>query len=583
MYLKIFLSIIIFCVVIWKIDRLIGTTYGYADEVGYWGTAASIVGKDWSGIMSNISYYSFVYALFLVPIMICPASPEIHYQMAIVLNAIILVAVFWLACCVTHKLMKKKQDIKIMIVCFAATMYPTYIFYSKNTSGEILYLFFAWCAVWACVEYINNQNIPWLLIFIAIAFLNFAAHMRSISIVCASIIVILVINLIKRRYSHIFICLGQAICLTSIFLFLKQFVQSAYYGNNDKLANNDIAGQKGKLSYLFSSDGIEDFFHMVLGRSFYLSNATFLLLTIAVIFSLLYIYRIYSKEKMTKTEAESKNSIVLLWLLMCLFFSVAVSALFFQSSDENIYYLFYGRYTDYLVMPFLIIGMFVVEKILTTKMLIFVSYIHFIICKYMYVYMIKKGIIRNSVYPNIAGNAGLLSLFEEVDDPLRATLVAGFIAIVVLVLIYCIQNVIKEKNNCVNVIAIVVMTIWGYSAFEYVEYSILSEKIQALQKSYVETADIIDEKNTNKGDVLFISDGDWHCARISHYLQFKIPNTCLKYYLTIDTDYTDIEWEKYQCIILGTYMEYDNFVLSKVDALYNEIYSNQELVVYCLK
>ena len=54
--------IILFMIQIVFLEQYNGTIF--ADELGYWGTAAFINNKNWSYVLSQISYYSYIWIDF---------------------------------------------------------------------------------------------------------------------------------------------------------------------------------------------------------------------------------------------------------------------------------------------------------------------------------------------------------------------------------------------------------------------------------------------------------------------------------------------------------------------------------------
>ncbi|MCD8338565.1 MAG: hypothetical protein LUD18_15105, partial [Lachnospiraceae bacterium] len=66
------LVMLITAVALFQIDKALGVTWGYADEISYWGTAAMLTGKDWSDFMSYSRYYYFIYGLLLIPVISLP-------------------------------------------------------------------------------------------------------------------------------------------------------------------------------------------------------------------------------------------------------------------------------------------------------------------------------------------------------------------------------------------------------------------------------------------------------------------------------------------------------------------------------
>ena len=50
------------------------------DEFGYWAQAAAMTGRDWSGTVSQFSWYSFGYGLLMFPFMAVIQDPTTIHQ-----------------------------------------------------------------------------------------------------------------------------------------------------------------------------------------------------------------------------------------------------------------------------------------------------------------------------------------------------------------------------------------------------------------------------------------------------------------------------------------------------------------------
>lgn len=86
--------------------------YGFSlfpDEFGYWASAARLVGYDWSEVSSLGSYYSFGYSLILAPILCIFRDALWAYRAAVTVNAILLVASFFLMNHILERLLPNLQ------------------------------------------------------------------------------------------------------------------------------------------------------------------------------------------------------------------------------------------------------------------------------------------------------------------------------------------------------------------------------------------------------------------------------------------------------------------------------------------
>ncbi|MBR4983246.1 MAG: hypothetical protein IKY94_11875 [Lachnospiraceae bacterium] len=575
--LKIVYSILIIICILYKIIYARGTTYGFADEVGYWGTAATFAGYDWSGVMSNISYYSFIYAFLLTPILKLNIQPIGAYQLGLLLNLLMLVVVFYISCYVMETMLNEIPNYLIITACFTATLYPAYIFYSQNTSGEILYLLLYWIAIYTLIQYISNSSTINVILFIVVIVLNFAAHMRSISILLAGIGAIIIINMLKKKKSHLLIMLVTIPVLLYIFFVYKNHIQDRIYLQNEFISHNDISGQISRSAIFFTVEGIKSIINMILGRMFYLTNATLFLIVLGVI--VVGVSLIYTKIDNRNILIKRKYTIVALFMIVSTIMSICVSAAFVQSPGNHIHYLYYGRYTEYTIMPLIILGLLSFKGLYEEKKYFLIAIIDIITCRYLYLYMKKNGVESDAVHPNTSGTAGILSFVDNIGECEKATFLLVLITLVIICMCVLIRNIRKKVLSHV-VIMWLIASIWMLASYKYIGLSIHSEEILGLHQEYEETAKIIKENNVNKNDVAMIYDGNWRGARISHYLQFKIPNINLYHLLTSDDLVLIKENNEFKYLILGTYLMNETNLINNIENEYSIIYSNNQLRIY---
>lgn len=87
-------TILIICLM--NVYRLYGAVI-VPDEVGFWASGALFNGENWSDSLTTSSYYGWGYGLILGLILKLNVPPVISYRIAIVINALMLVACYFVA------------------------------------------------------------------------------------------------------------------------------------------------------------------------------------------------------------------------------------------------------------------------------------------------------------------------------------------------------------------------------------------------------------------------------------------------------------------------------------------------------
>lgn len=327
------------------------------DEYGYWGNAAYLAGLNWADTVSKIPYYSYGYSLLLVPLFWIFKSTMNMYRAAIVLNGIMLSISFLLCYDIAKKLMFNVNKYILMSISFLISIYPTYIVYSNIAWSECLLVLNCWILTWCFVGLNNKSNIKK---FILIGFLSgytYTVHQRSLGILVASIIVILLMKIFNKINIKQFLSVVIPFILIIIgSYYLKNNIQNNLWVNG--ISHNDYSDQIQKLNKIFTLNGLSSAFKEVIGQLFYLGIASYLIFYLGL-------YELINKigktiinsfrNKSSITINDDNNFFVYLFLITALILSISISIIF-MINPTRLDEIIYGRYTEMIIGPVLLVG-----------------------------------------------------------------------------------------------------------------------------------------------------------------------------------------------------------------------------------
>lgn len=220
------------------------------DEYGVWVDVAYLAGLDWSGITSISTYYSFVYSFLLVPLFWFVKEPVAMYRVAILMNALMYVASYWISVKFARKFFKEEHPYVVEIICFVAVFYASNLFYVNMGWAESLLVLMFWVLLYTIYRYFETDK-WWLAILVSIeAVYMYMIHMRTLGVVIAVILSLLIYEVSKKKINWknalLFI-----LCTVAMFLIateIKQLlIDNLYCWNNNRIASvNDYSGQAGK-------------------------------------------------------------------------------------------------------------------------------------------------------------------------------------------------------------------------------------------------------------------------------------------------------------------------------------------------
>lgn len=349
--------IVIFMINIININKL-GVFSILYDEFGYWSNAAYLAGYDWSNATSYISYYSYGYSILLLPLFWIFDNPIYMYRTAIVINAILVSVNYFICYDISKKLAKNVDKYILMCISFVVSMYPSYIIQTNVAWSEILLVTIFWLITWFFVD-LNNKSA--LSKFVLLGFLSiyiYIVHQRAIGICMSSIIVILLMKLFKRINNKQFLAFISIILVMSFaHSFIKNDIQINNYLSSDTIANNDFAGQIDKIKKIFTFNGLINLINILLGQIFYIGTTSFLLCYVGIYEILNKIKNFFalSKQKSIQVIYNDGNIFLFVFLIIASFSTLIISAIF-MSNPSRIDQIIYGRYTETIIGPLILIG-----------------------------------------------------------------------------------------------------------------------------------------------------------------------------------------------------------------------------------
>lgn len=346
---------IIFGIFQYGIHKICGFTL-IPDEFGYWASAANAVGYDWSSVASLGSYYSFGYSFLLIPILKLFHGGTIAYRAAVAVNMLFVCGSLFLLLGILKRVFPKMNRVKSVLVSGIAVLYPSWIFYMQMTMTEALLMFLFILITYLFTSLMAKPKIvTTVLLSVALAYI-YCVHMRTVGILIACVITFFVWSVVERPgVKTILIFFGLLLLFFVFAAVLKKSTISSVFSEADisVLSGNDYGGQWEKLRQIVTIRGMKQFLKEAAAKIFYLGLASFGIfywgigLAIKKSISLI--------KKCLKKEKGETNEWVLLFLALSAFGEVLISSVYmYQGSAIDT--LIYGRYDEFLVPVFLVIG-----------------------------------------------------------------------------------------------------------------------------------------------------------------------------------------------------------------------------------
>ena len=358
---QIFIILIIICIFQYGIEKIYGFTL-YPDEFGYWASAANAAGYDWSEVASMGSYYSFGYSLILTPILKLFLSGVAAYRAAIAVNMLLMCISIFLLRRMAIELFPELNGAKRVFICGAAALYPSWIFYMQMTMAEALLCFLFVLVSYLFLYFIRKPGmVTTVSLAVALVYI-YCVHMRTVGVVVACVITCLLWGCTAgKNKKQIFILIMILIIAGLAASILKKatIFEIYTYAEQDTLATNDYGSQFDKLEEIFTVQGSIRLLEGIVGKIFYLGNASFGLIYWAIGWCTW--VSISLGKKLLKKEEASLSHWFGLFLLLASMGEILISSIYMLRAG-SIDGLIYGRYNELIVPMMILVGITAMER-----------------------------------------------------------------------------------------------------------------------------------------------------------------------------------------------------------------------------
>lgn len=502
--LKFVCGLIIFETVIWNLSELNQISV-INDEFGYWGTAAYFAGYDWTGLSGTSPYYGYGVGIIYFLLFKIFNNPVTMYKAAIVLNAAMLAGAFYISLICAKKIFPNISGYFRILFCFLISFYPNTLVQSQYAWTEtVLYVWF-WGMFLLVLSIGEKVNFQKLLLFAIGLVYGLMVHQRTLGVFCAGVLVIFIFFVLgKCNKKQFFLFLLSIIFGVFVYLSIKNYLNDNFWKtlSYEMASRNNFSGQLSIIERIFSAEGIKDFILGVFGKSFYL-----IISTVCIILPFLY-YSFNLGIKFIKKYILNKNIILSDSIWANIFLLLGFGATFLISAI-SMYYIgsradnyFYGRYTEFLIGPILMIGLFVVYQTKERWILFGTSVGIITIISYIVNHVLNTNEFTQFYITNCAGIGNYFSDLSYIDNATYALLIK---VIIIFFTIIVLLNYCKYKK-CAYFLSgcIIVLGMW-YPAIDYNNQNtyLLQE---VFSKNTSDVAETIHENISNDENIYYVVD-----------------------------------------------------------------------------
>lgn len=481
-------GLIIFGTVIWNLSELLQISV-INDEFGYWGIAAYFSGYDWTGLSGTSPYYGYGVGMIYFLLFKIFKDSVMMYKAAIVLNAVMLVTAFYISLVCAKKLFPHASEYLRILFCFFISFYPNTLVQSQYAWTEtILYIWF-W-GMFLLVILIGESASYQKMLFFALGLVyGLMVHQRTLGIFCAGILVIFILMILgKCNKKQFFFFMITIILGFLVYLSIKKYLNDNFWKtiSYEMASRNNFSGQLSIIQRIFTPEGIKDFVLGVFGKSFYLIISTVCIILPFLFYSFNLGIRFIKKYVLNKNESIPDSIWATLFLLLgfgATFLISAISMFYIGTRADN---YFYGRYTEFLIGPILMVGIFILYQTKEKWTLFGISIGIITIISYVVNYVLNTNEFTKFYITNCAGIGNYFSDLSYIDNATYALLIKVIIIFFIVIVLF---NDWKYKK-CAYFLSgcIIVLGMW-YPAIEYNNQNtyLLQEKFSENTKDVAET------------------------------------------------------------------------------------------------
>lgn len=319
------------------------------DEFGYTVIAAYLAGHDWSNVAQGLPWYSYGYSLLLAPLYEL-VKPSGWYHVAQFLNVLLVMAAGLCA----NIFLRRYVTLTLhrYMAVFAVMLYPSLVFYAHFAWAESLIVLLPWLVAIQTLR-MGRVGAGYLdaVVYGVLLGCCYYIHSRLIVICLAGLMVLGYQAWVGRRKLLTVACIA-AFAITMFFgALLKNYFIGRVYRGEVGGAQDSLAKMVLELMHRFQDPStLLTVLSGAAGQLAYLVIATLGLVVPGVI-------SMAARARQAHLQGRADEASALLFLLLALLGSYALIAISMGSSPGYPHHVFYGRYTDPIVLPALAFGL----------------------------------------------------------------------------------------------------------------------------------------------------------------------------------------------------------------------------------
>ncbi len=480
------------------------------DEFGYWTAAAWINHWDWTTVASYNGYFSWGYGVVLSLLARFITNMSRSYQLALVLNSVFLCLTYILIFKVSGYFCSQKQVLLRVILSLATIMYGGNLFYSQFTMAETPLLLLFWLSVFLLCKVCTKYSRLIAAVYCLTLVYMYYVHMRTLGILIVGLLFLFYHLLIHlRNRQEALLCSIVAILALLLGHYVK-YNYKLYLQSNPEAPFFAVADYEGLSEHLVKPSEIVTAVPIgFVGKLYYLIVSSLGLGMIAI--SSIYDQII----KADKQKMDNKNYVIL-YVLCSILITIFITCIFQSNYDTRYDLLVYGRYYDFIISSFVLIGF--AGLINNKKFHLKTSLLVLLLASLITNYFIPKSIGHGPIHFN---SPGLQYVLELVNYNL---FIAGCICAGLLVIIYF-AFYLPIKTEKLVVVFAVLFAIYQITSYKWdYERKVLTPgSIESMNKE-IELADYIKSHVENRNIYFYRPEDN---TKSMEHLQFQLGNVAL--------------------------------------------------------
>lgn len=327
------------------------------DELGYWGNAAFLLGKDWGNTVSFCQYYSFGYSIFLMLIQCLPLQGLTMYRFAIVANALFMAGSFMVSYVLFTRLMPEKNKLLISVACMGMTLYSSYICQSSIAWSECYLVLFVWLILLQAFLICQKATMIRVIVFAVELGYSYMIHQRTIPFLIAGMVLMIVLAFRRQVKMHQFLIMAAVVVgMFAVGGWIKDYLQAELYIGTGAIGN-DYSNIMSKMTI---ANMIVPVLREAAGQFYYLWASTFGIVPLGIGITIVTCIKKWKRK-------EADESCFLGFAFLSFLGIWGVSSIFMRLGTSRVDYLIYGRYIEIAIGFFLVMGLLGLEDFVKQK------------------------------------------------------------------------------------------------------------------------------------------------------------------------------------------------------------------------